>query len=590
MIAATAKLECNQIEWGRGSMTEFSAKGAAAQVPRRPTSDTLSKRWAESAGFAAAVGLVYFLAARLGTGLVLNPAGVAVFWPAAGISSGVLIALGFRRAGWPVAVGVTVATVAVHELIGDPLWAGTALGLSNAVEALITAGLIKRYFGADFDIDRLYQVLGLLLAVMIGTAVSGIGATATYRLWNGSSAPLLSTWQNWFASDAIGIIIVAPLVIGLAAATRQPPPRSELIEGTGVLVVLAVMTGIAIFLPQASWETVVPVALLFPMLLWLSARCRPVFAAAAVFLVSMAVVSTAVFGIGHFGDANRSLSDRIPQAQAAILFVALGAYVLAALFAERRDSEARLARANMMLERERDNKLMSAEAVTAAIAHEVRQPLASIVTNASAAMRWLGRTPSDPDEVRSALTRIQNEGHRTSEVFDAIRALFGTGDKGREEIDANEIVVEVLQSLRGELKEHGVEVRPELVELPLVGGHKSQLRQVIFNLLHNAIEAMDTTNDRNRVLRVTTAVHGSDAIAVAIEDSGPGIDPEKLDGIFTAFVTTKSQGMGLGLAICRMIIEQHGGRLTASSDGKNGALFQFVLPIASATDRHRLGL
>ena len=536
---------------------------------------------------AAAVGIGYFLAARLGVGLVLKPAGVAVFWPAAGISAGVLIALGLPHAGWPVAVGVTLATVAIHELIADPLWAGTALGLSNAVEALITAGLIKRYFGADFNIDRLRQVLGLLLAAIVGTAVSGIGGAATYRLLNGPSATLLTTWEHWFASDAIGIVIVAPLVIGLVAAVRQPPPPSELIEGTVALVALAVMTGISISLPQEFWETVVAVALLFPMLLWLAARCRPVFAAAAVFLVSITVVSTAVFGIGHFGDASLSLGGRIAQAQAAILFVALGAYVLAALFAERRQSETRLARTNMMLERERDNKLIGAEAITAAIAHEVRQPLAGIVTNASAALRWLGRTPPDHDEVRAALNRIQSESYRTSEVFDAIRALFRTGDGGRQQLDVNEIAVEVLESLRGELKENGVEIRAGMVELPLIDGHRGQLREVIFNLVHNAIEAMGSTTYRSRILRLTSELHGSDAIAVAVEDTGPGIDPEKLDRIFTAFVTTKSQGMGLGLAICRMIVEQHGGQLTASSDGKNGALFQFVLPIASAADRSK---
>ena len=587
-VVARAKLECNEIVRGELGMAELSAKGAVArgQRPRSGAGD-MARRWGESIGLAVAVGLGYFLAARLSVGLVLEPASVAVFWPAAGISSGVLIALGLPRAGWPVAVGVTVATVAIHELIADPLWAGTALGLSNAAEALITAGLIKRYFGADFNIDRLRQVLGLFLAAIVGTAVSGIGGVATYRLWNGPSATLLTTWEHWFASDAIGIVIVAPLVIGLAAAVWQRPPRNELIEGAVALVALAVMTGISISLPQAFWETVVPVALLFPMLLWLAARCRPVFAAAAVFLVSITVVSSAVIGTGHFGDASLPLGDRIPQAQAAILFVALGAYVLAALFAERRESETRLARANMMLERERDNKLMSAEALTAAIAHEVRQPLASIVTNANAALRWLGRTPPDHDEVCSALTRIQNEGHRTSEVFDAIRALFRTDDGGRQKIDVNEIVVEVLQSLQAELKEKGVEVSRKLAELPLVDGHKGQLRAVIFNLVHNALEALDTTTDRNRILRVMSELRGPDAIAVAVEDSGPGIDPEKLDRIFTAFVTTKSQGMGLGLAICRMIVEQHGGQLTASSDGKNGALFQFVLPIASAADRSK---
>ena len=291
----------------------------------------------------------------------------------------------------------------------------------------------------------------------------------------------------------------------------------------------------------------VPVALLFPMLLWVAARCRPVFAAAAAFLVSITVVSTAVFGLGHFGDASLPLADRIVQAQAAILFVALGTYVLAALFAERRESETRLARANMMLERERDNKLMSAQAITGVIAHEVRQPLASIVTNANAALRWLERTPPDHDEVRVALNRIQGESHRTSDVFDGIRALFRKGDQGRQRIDVNEIIVEVLQSLRGELKDHEVETRPELTELPpLLTATEVNCERSSLTLVYNALEAMDATTDRSRVLRVTTELHGRDAIAVTVEDSGPGIDPQKLDGIFTTFLTTKSHGMGLG--------------------------------------------
>jgi signal transduction histidine kinase len=524
--------------------------------------------------------VAYFLAARLSVGLVLKPEGVAVFWPAAGISTGVLIALG-PRSRWPVAAGVTVATIVIHQLIADPLWAGIALGLSNAAEAVITAALIERYFGTDFSIGRLRQVLGLLVAAIVGTAVSGIGGAVTYRLFSGPAAEMLTTWQHWFASDAIGIVIVAPLVIELAAALRHPPPRSERIDGATALGALAVMTAIAIALPQEPWETVVPVALLFPILMWITARCRPVFAAAAAFLVSTTVVSTAVLGLGHFGDSSLAFADRIPQAQAVILFVALGAYILAALFAERRDNEARLARANMMLERERDNKLMSAQALTGAIAHEVRQPLASIVSNASAALRWLERTPPDHDELRAALNRIQGESHRTSEVFDAIRALFRKSDQGRQRIDVNEIIGEVLQSLLGELKSNGVETRSELAGLPLVDGNRGQLREVIFNLVDNALEAMGTTTDQSRVLRVTTELRGRDAIAVTVADSGPGIAPQKLDSIFTAFLTTKSHGMGLGLAICRMIVEQHGGQLTASSDGKSGALFQFVLPAAA---------
>jgi C4-dicarboxylate-specific signal transduction histidine kinase len=185
-------------------------------------------------------------------------------------------------------------------------------------------------------------------------------------------------------------------------------------------------------------------------------------------------------------------------------------------------------------------------------------------------------------EARASLNAIIRDSHRASEVFDSIRALFRKVDQQRQPIDLNEITLEVLQSLRGELKEHGVMTRTQLTPaLPLIDGDKSQLQQVVFNLVRNALEAMGTTTERSRMLQVKTQLHDGDAVIVAVDDSGPGIDPERLDGIFDPFVTTKSHGMGLGLAICRMIIERHGGRLYALSDGTNGAQFQFILPIAS---------
>lgn len=535
--------------------------------------------WLRGLGLAGAVGIAYYAAGRLGVGLILKPEGVAVFWPAAGISSGVLIALG-HRARLPVAAGVIAATVVVHVAIVDPLWAGIALGVCNAAEALITAGLIAAFFGTHFNLDRLNQALGLFVAAIVGPAISGIGGALTYRLMSGPSAEMLISWQHWFASDAIGIVIVAPLVIGIGGALRHPPSGEELVEAAGALVTLALMTAIVIFLSPQYWETVLPVAALFLILLWISARCRPVFAAAAVFLVSITFVATAVFDIGHFGDIRIQLGDRILQAQSAILFVATGAFVLAGLFAEAKDSDARLSRSNRMLEHERDNKLMNAQAITAAIAHEVRQPLAAIAANAGAARRFLLRPQPDLAEVEAALARIVSESHRTSKVFDSIRALFRTTQDARSPVDLNEVIHRVLQSLSEEARNRGITVRVSLAaDPPLVNGHDGQLQEVLFNLAHNAIEAMASTTERNRILQVRTAVPSPDAIVVTVEDSGPGIDPKQLDSIFGAFFTTKTQGMGLGLAICRMIIEHHGGQLTASSDGKSGAVFQFALPV-----------
>jgi PAS domain S-box-containing protein len=235
-----------------------------------------------------------------------------------------------------------------------------------------------------------------------------------------------------------------------------------------------------------------------------------------------------------------------------------------------------------VLKRERDNKLMNVQAITATIAHEVRQPLAAIAANGSAALRFLAKTPLELEEVRAALKRLISDTHRTSEVFDGIRALFGEGNQKRKQVDVNEIIFGVIQSSRKELRDHDIDARLELAsKLPPVEGHRRQLEAVIANLVHNAIEAMDATTDRDRVLRVRTRPSGHDVITVAVQDSGPGIDPKRIDGIFGAFFTTKSHGMGLGLAICRTIIEHHGGQLTATSDGKTGSLFQFALPIKS---------
>jgi signal transduction histidine kinase len=266
------------------------------------------------------------------------------------------------------------------------------------------------------------------------------------------------------------------------------------------------------------------------------------------------------------------------------VFAAVGtSLVMLVLIAETTVLYWRLARANAMLERERDQKLLGAQAITASIAHEIRQPLGAIVANGEAGLLYLGKTPPDLDKARTALGRMIDDGHRTSEVFDAVRALFQKGEQQRQRIDVNATVLKAAQSFRGELENHGIELRTELEPgLPLVDGHQGQLDEVLVNLIKNALEAMNTQIDRGRTLRLATSRNGHDAISVAVQDSGPGIDPKAIEGLFGAFVTTKPHGTGLGLAICRMIVERHGGQLTASSDGRSGALFQFDLPIEPA--------
>jgi signal transduction histidine kinase len=252
--------------------------------------------------------------------------------------------------------------------------------------------------------------------------------------------------------------------------------------------------------------------------------------------------------------------------------------VLIVVLAETTWLYARLARSNAMLRRERDNKLMNMEAMAASIAHEIKQPLAAIAMNGAATLNFLKLTPPDLAEVESAVKRTIGASHRAGQIFDNIRLLFGKAELKKERLDVNRLTREVLSALEFDIESHGVETRVEFAsKLPPVMGHKGQLQEVINNLVRNAIEAMDSV-DGLRILKVRTELNAGDMISVAVEDTGPGLSPEETNTIFEAFVTTKSHGMGLGLAICRMIVQRHEGQLSVSSADPRGAIFRINLP------------
>jgi PAS domain S-box-containing protein len=341
--------------------------------------------WIAAIGLAIVVGIAYFFAARLSLALLAKPDGVALFWPAAGVSSGVLIALG-RDARLPIAIGVVAATI-MANLMGDRnVWSATSFAFCNAGESLLIAWLIERYFGWGFSLGRLRHVLGLLAATVIGTAASGIAGVVAYKLFHSPTAPIWSIWQHWFVSDAFGVITVAPLVIGLAEALRHPPARHEMLEGIAALVTLAVTTIIVVSLPPEPWETVLPIAVLFPILLWITARSQPVFAAAAAFTVSLTIVWTITFAISHFGDRGLPIE------------VALCAYVLAALFAERRQHEAVLEESEARLQ-----EALTAGAVTA-FEWDPRSGLSQRSENAA---QILGFDPGQPFSAAQFLARVR---------------------------------------------------------------------------------------------------------------------------------------------------------------------------------------
>jgi signal transduction histidine kinase len=527
---------------------------------------------------AIAVAVAYFLAARFSFFLKTKPDDVAAFWPAAGVAAGILVGLG-PGARLPVAVGVIAASVPANLLGSWNLSTSLVFALCNTVQVLLMAGLIERYFGSAFSLDGLREVLGLAVAAIVGTAVAAIGGTVGIVLVEGSTASAMTIWNRWLTSNVPGIVAVAPLLIGLVSAVRHPPPRSEIVEGVVALAALIALSGLIVFLPREPWAVVALVALLFPLLLWLAARCRPVFSAAAAFIVAVTIVWTTTFSVGMFDERNFPIAERAPVAQASILAVSLCAIVLASLFSERRASEARLARSNMMLQQEQNNRLMNIDAITSAIAHEVRQPLSGVVTNASICLRMLANEPPNVEGARETARRALRDGNRVSDVIERLRALFGRKPVATESVDLNGLASEVIALSSDELQGNRVLLTADFdSNLPTVVGDHVQLQQVILNLLRNASQAMSMVQDRPRRLLIRTEREEDDRVRLTVQDVGVGFNPDAIDKLFQPFYTTKDDGMGMGLSISRSVIESHQGRLWATRNDGPGATFCFSIP------------
>jgi len=231
-------------------------------------------------------------------------------------------------------------------------------------------------------------------------------------------------------------------------------------------------------------------------------------------------------------------------------------------------------------------RVMTVGELTASIAHEVNQPLAAIVTNSNACLRWLGGAQPNFDEARKAVDRIIKDSYRASDVISRVRALVKKTPARNDLVDLNEVIIEVLALAQNQARRAGVVLKRELAtDLPRVRGDRVQLQQVILNLVINGLEAIAKNKNGERELSISSSHDESNGVTVAVRDTGEGLDPANLERVFDAFFTTKADGMGMGLAISRTIIESHGGRLSATPNSPRGAVFQFTLPSASETAR-----
>jgi signal transduction histidine kinase len=263
----------------------------------------------------------------------------------------------------------------------------------------------------------------------------------------------------------------------------------------------------------------------------------------------------------------------------AAIVLAQTALIMGLLYEHRRRTTAEAESLQRVNELARMNRIATVSELSASIAHELKQPLATIVAYGSAGLRWLARQVPDVDEVRTNLQGTIDAANRASAVIDELRAMFRKDNSRQTLVDVNRLLLDTLSLTNQEIQAKNISVQTELFENStlLVLADQVQLQQVILNLIVNAIEAMNFMPDA-RVLRLTSGLRDADGVLITVEDSGPGIAPENLDKVFDTFFTTKPTGMGMGLSICRSIIEAHGGRLWASGVAPHGCIFHVVLP------------
>jgi C4-dicarboxylate-specific signal transduction histidine kinase len=254
----------------------------------------------------------------------------------------------------------------------------------------------------------------------------------------------------------------------------------------------------------------------------------------------------------------------------------IGASKVARDITTSREAEAELQRVRTELARVA--RVTTLGELTAAIAHEVNQPLTGVISSGNACLRWLAANPPNLEAARRSVERMIDDGNRAADVIRRIRDMVRKSPPRKDAFNINDTIMEVLALIRTELSRNDISPRAELAnDLPVVWGDRIQLQQVILNLVMNAIEAMSEVSPTQRKLLIASVKDGSNGVLVRIQDSGVGLDGESLDHLFEAFFTTKARGMGMGLAVSQTILQAHGGRLWATPNASHGATFQFTL-------------
>jgi signal transduction histidine kinase len=530
---------------------------------------------------ALVVAVAYYLGAKVGLALTLQPFPVSVFW----VPNAILLAALLLTPPhlWPIMLLAALPAHLAAELPwGVPPSMVLSWFVSNSSEALIGAGCAIYFIGRPLRFDRFRNVaFYVALAACFGTFVSSFIDVGLVALNHFGEAGFWENWRVRFLSNVLAALTLVPVIVivatgGLARLRAEPAERYAEAGAVG-LTLVAVCAWV--FTGGAPGPATAPVLLFVPLpvLLWAAVRFGVGGTSASLLALTLLAIVGAVHGRGPF--VAGSPAENALSIQLLLIAVSIPLLGLAAVVQERGQVEGALRIAHQ----ERNELVHLSRAailgeLAGALAHELNQPLAAILANARAAQRLLDREPIDMKEVRDILDDIAADDRRAGEVIRRLHALLKKGDMQPRLLDLNEVVTEALELVHSDIIQRSASLDARLApSLPLVRVDPVQLQQVLLNLLVNACDAMEGRPRHERRLTVVTTVKADGWIQLSIADYGTGIPDDKLDRIFEPFYTSKAEGLGLGLAICRSIVRAHGGRLWAVNNPKGGATFYVEL-------------
>jgi signal transduction histidine kinase len=569
--------------------------GAAARSPvlarrgrYRPLSLPVWSVGLRTIGPPVAVATGYYLGSLLGFALTLHPTPVSTLWPPNAILlAGLLLS---PPASWSAILLATfVAHLAVQMQADVPPAMALCWFVSNCSEAIIGALLVRRFGGSPPAFDRFrYVVVFVLAGGLVAPLLSSFLDAAFVQLNRWGTDSYWTVWWIRSCSNVLATLTLVPFILTAAEASRRirTIPRRAWIEATaggGALLV----TCWAIFVradPSTSMSPGLIYAVL-PFLIVAAVRLGPLGAATALLVCVLSATTGAVAGQGPF--TARTPRQNALAVQLFMIITTVPIMLLAAVVRERVRAEEYARTTALEIERQRLElahlgRIALVAELTVVLAHQLRQPLTAILLNAQRGLRLLADEPVPLEQLKEILTSVVFDDHRAADAIARLRDLSRKTEATRELLDGNDVVDEALRIARIDAVSRHVTIRTRLTfeRLP-VEANRVELQQVLLNLVVNACEAMDAVPVEERYLTVATAREPEGRVCIRVADTGSGIPPDQHERIFEPFVTSKPQGLGLGLSISRSIIEAHGGRLWAETSVEQGTTFVMALPLAS---------